>query len=168
MGSRRAVVLVLTLVAASAVWGVAVAGSSESAALDWRHAHVVTGGSLSLPYPGGWYATTYGGNDVVVASFPLTREWVTAERKSLPRRGVYIWAFSYSPIPPASDDLFVPRPATLQLDPKTFAFYSCGFNLEAYAIHFREQGLAVQVMVALGPDADPRAALAVVNRLRVA
>jgi hypothetical protein len=102
-----------------------------------------------------------------VSSFPVSRAWLEAERKAVPDRGVYILAFTYGPLPNAYDDLLPLRPSRLELDRKTLAFYSCGFNLEGYMPRFRDHGRAVQVEVALGRAADEQAAIAVLNRLRV-
>jgi hypothetical protein len=85
----------------------------------------------------------------------------------VPNGGVYIWAFSHGPLPNADNGLFPPRPARLELDPKTSGFYACALRLDGYMLRFRDHGLAVQVEVALGRGADERAAIAVINRLRV-
>jgi hypothetical protein len=55
-----------------------------------------------------------------------------------------------------------------ELGRQTFGYYECGFNLEGYNLVFRDDGRTVQVMVGLGRGADEQAALAVINRLRVA
>jgi hypothetical protein len=102
-----------------------------------------------------------------VSSFPVSRKWLHAERRSLPSKGIFIWAFTYGRLPQRYDATFAARPVHLELDRKTLAFYSCGFNLGGYMLRFREHGLAVQIMVALGRGADEQAAVAVINRLRV-
>jgi hypothetical protein len=160
-----AAVVVVGLVAAHAVCGAVAARTREP--LDWEHARTANGSAITMLYPRGWYATSNDGRDIVVASFRVSRAWLAAERKSVPERGVLIWSFTYGPLLKASDSLFPPRPARVKLDPKTLRFHSCGFNLEGYTLRFRDQGLAVQMLVALGPGADPRDALEVVNRLHV-
>jgi hypothetical protein len=145
----------------------ALGGKQRSMPLGWRAAGVAEGAGIAMPYPAGWHATTYGGRDIVVASFPVSKRWLASERKSVPTGGVYIWAFSYGQLPRAANE-FPPRPQRLELDRQTFGYYECGFNLEGYKLVFRDAGRTVQVMVALGRGAGEQAALDVVNRLRVA
>jgi hypothetical protein len=145
----------------------ALGGRQRSMRLDWRGARVAKGGGIEMPYPAGWHATSYGGQDIVLASFRVSNQWLASERKSVPAGGVYIWAFSYGQLPRAANG-FPPRPQRLELDRQTFGYYECGFNLEGYNLVFRDDGRTVQVMVALGRGADEQAALAVINRLRVA
>jgi hypothetical protein len=123
-----------------------------------------------MPYPVGWHAASSNGQDIVISSFPVSPDWFAAEQRSLPKGGVLIWAFSYGALPRARayNSIFERRPAQLRLDPKTVRFHSCGFNLTGYSLSFADQGLAVQMIVSLGPEADKKAALAVINRLRVA
>jgi hypothetical protein len=154
--------LTVGLVSAHLAWG-AVTEGHRAMPLDWRAARVAKGGGIAMSYPAGWHATSYGGRDIVVASFPVSKQWLASERKSLPANGVYIWAFTYGRF-----SLFPTRPPRLKLDRKTFGYYECGFNLAGYALRFQDHGLAMQVMVALGPQGDPQAALDVINRLRVA
>jgi hypothetical protein len=165
---RPLLVLAIGLVAVWMALGSAVAGRSGSMRLDSRQGRVAKAGALSLPYPSGWRATSVDGTDVVVASFPVTREWLVAERRSLPEHAVYIQVFAYGHLADASDTGFPPRPDRLELDPETFGFYECSLRLEGYVLRLRDHGRAVQVEVALGRHADVGAALAVINRLRVA
>jgi hypothetical protein len=166
---RVLAVVAAGLVALHLVWG-AFAGTPRSQPLDWRGARIAEGPGIAMPYPAGWHATTFGGRDIVVASFPVSKQWLDSERKSVPAGGVYIWAFSYGALPRgrAYNSIFEPRPAQLGLDPKTVRFHSCGFNLTGYSLSFADHGRAVQMIVSLGRGADKRAALAVINRLRVA
>ena len=161
---------VLALALALAVVGTACAAIAghHSEQLDWRQGGVATTGPLSLRYPSGWYGVSDYGSLLVVASFPVTREWLDAERRSLPSQTVFIQAFTYGRLPPSYDASFPLRPARLELDPKTLGFYECNLRLEGYVLRFRDHGLAVQLEVALGRHTDPQAALAVINRLRVA
>jgi hypothetical protein len=145
----------------------ALGGKQRPMPLDWRGARVAKGAGIEMPYPAGWHATSYGGQDIVLASFRVSNQWLASERKSVPAGGVYIWAFSYGQLPRAVNG-FPPRPQRLELDRQTFGYYECGFNLEGYNLVFRDDGRTVQVMVALGRGADEQAALAVINRLRVA
>jgi hypothetical protein len=162
-------VFVLALVVALATWAawqLAAAGSHGAQPLGWRGGGVARGAALSLPYPARWHGVSVD-QGIAVASFPLTREWLDAQRRSVPEGGVYIQVFTYGRLPKEYDEGFPPRPDLLELDPQTFGFYECSLRLEGYIIRFRENGLAVQVEVALGPEADPALAGAVMNRLRV-
>jgi hypothetical protein len=163
---RILAVVAVVLAAVHAAWG-ALAPRAPSKPLDWRGARVAKGAGIEMPYPAGWHATSYGGQDIVLASFPVSKKWLASERKSVPAGGVYIWAFSYGQLPRAANE-FPPRPQRLELDRQTFGYYECGFNLEGYNLVFRDDGRTVQVMVGLGRGADEQAALAVINRLRVA
>jgi hypothetical protein len=163
---RALAVVTVAPVALHLAWG-ALAGGHRSMTLDWRGARVARGAHIAMPYPAGWHATVYGGRDIVLASFPVSNQWLASERKSVPAGGVYIWAFSYGRLPRTADG-FPPRPQRLELDRQTFGYYECGFNLEGYNLVFQGEGRTVQVMVALGPGADEQAALAVINRLRIA
>ncbi len=163
---RGLAVAAVALSSLHAAWGALARGPSQP--LDWRAARVAKGTGIEMLYPAGWNATSNDGRDVIVASFPISKRWFASERKSLPARGIYIWAFSYGRLPHLGGPPFPPRPARLKLDRKKFGYYECGFNLDGYDLVFRDHGLVVQVMVALGPQADSRAALAVINRLRVA
>jgi hypothetical protein len=164
---RPRVIVAITLVGAWLALGSRSGEGGDHMVLDWRKARIAASSRLELAYPRGWYATSQNRRGLVVSSFPVSRDWLAAERRSVPNGGVYIWVFSYGPLPNADDGLFPARPARLELDRKTLGFYSCGFNLDGYMLRFRDHGLAVQVMVALGRGADERAAIAVVNRLRV-
>jgi hypothetical protein len=163
---RVLAVVALGLVAVQLV-SEALGGKQQSVPLGWRAARVAEGAGIAMPYPAGWHATTYGGRDIVVASFRVSNQWLASERKSVPAGGVYIWAFSYGQLPRAANG-FPPRPQRLELDRQTFGYYECGFNLDGYNLVFRDDGRTVQVMVALGKGADEQAALVVINRLRVA
>jgi hypothetical protein len=156
------------LVAIHMAWG-SLAEGSTSTRLEWRFARVATGAHIAMSYPAGWHATSNDGRDIVIASFPVSKQWLASERKSIPAGGVYIWAFSYGALPRhrAYDSTFEPRPAQLGLDPKTLRFHSCGFNLTGYSLSFADRGRGVQMIVALGRGADKQAALTVINRLRV-
>ena len=160
-------IVVTALVGAWLALGSTFGESNDQLVLDWRNAHIAGSSRLELAYPRGWYATSQDGRDLAVSSFQVSRKWLEAERRSLPTKGIFIWVFTYGRLSPPSDATFPPRPAHLELDPETFGFYECGLRLEGYVLRFRERGLAVQVEVALGGDADPEAALEVVNRLRV-
>jgi hypothetical protein len=149
------------------VWSSLAAGGGRDEPLDWSGGGVAKAGATSLRYPAGWHSPSTGASGLVITSFPVSDGWFAQERRSMPRGGVFIWAFTYRGLPRSADSLFLARPARLQLDPKTLAFYECGFGFEGYMVRFRENGIAVQAMVALGPEADPSAALAVLNRLRV-
>jgi hypothetical protein len=166
--SVRHVLLVtmLTLAGASVALG-STFGGRDHLLLDWTNARIATSSRFELAYPRGWYATSQDGRDLVVSSFPVSRKWLDAERRSLPSKGIFIGVFTYGRLPHRYGATFPARPAHLELDPKTFGFYECGLRLEGYVLRFRERGFAVQVAVALAPDADPQAALAVLNRLRV-
>lgn len=159
-------VVMVGLVALQLAWE-ALAGGPPSQPLDWRAAQVARGAHIAMPYPAGWHATSYGGHDIVLASFPVSKQWLASERKSVPAGGVYIWAFSYGRLPRTARS-FPLRPRRLELNRQTFGYYECGFKLEGYNLVFRDDGRTVQVMVALGRGADEHAALAVINRLRVA
>jgi hypothetical protein len=58
------------------------------------NARIAGSSRLELAYPRGRYATSNDGRDVVVSSFPVSRDWLAAVRRSVPNGGVYIWAFS--------------------------------------------------------------------------
>jgi hypothetical protein len=163
---RVLAVVAVGLVALHLAWG-AFAGGPRSQPLDWRAARTAKAAGIAMPYPAGWNATSYGDRDIVVVSFPVSKQWLASERKSVPEGGVYIWAFNYGRLPLTANQ-FPQRPQSLELDRKTFGYYECGFPGAGYNLVFRDHGLTLQVMVALGPGADKRAALAVINRLRVA
>jgi hypothetical protein len=135
---------------------------------DWRDPRVVTASSgLTARYPRAWhgFATGVAGESLVVASFPLARDWPDRPRKRVPDGGIYVWVFMYGRLPPSS--MFPPRPSHFALAERDHGFYECGFGLEGYALRFRERGLAVQAMVALGRGARPEDATAVLDRLTI-
>ncbi|HYY33490.1 MAG TPA: hypothetical protein VE693_07950 [Gaiellaceae bacterium] len=163
---RVRVVLAAAMLAVVFAWSSLAAGPVRDR-LDWRSPRIARAGPLAVAYPQDWHALSRSGNGLSIASFPLSRRWLDSEQKSMPADGVFIWAFTYGHMPAKFAAAFPVRPARLRLDPKTFAYYECGFNLEGYALRFRDHGYTVQVMVALGRHADPNAALEVVNRLGV-
>jgi hypothetical protein len=163
---RRRVIVAAALVGPWLAFG-SLRGEGDHLVLDWRNPPLARTSELEVAYPRAWHATTQNGRDLIVSSFPVSRKWLHAERRSLPSKGIFIWAFTYGRLPQRYDATFPARPVHLELDRKTLAFYSCGFNLGGYMLRFREHGLAVQIMVALGRGADEQAAVAVINRLRV-
>jgi hypothetical protein len=152
---------------ALAVAGVSVAASlpATSTSLDWRESRsLVTSTGLGVSYPRAWSALEVDGA-LVVASFPVSRAWTTQEHKRVPDGGVYLEIFTYGWLPQSYG--FPPRPARFELRAGDHGFYECGFGLEGYALRFRERGLALQAMVALGKGASADKATAVLDRLTV-
>ena len=94
---RGLAVAAVALSSLHAAWGALARGPSQP--LDWRAARVAKGTGIEMLYPAGWNATSNDGRDVIVASFPISKRWFASERKSLPARGIYIWAFSYGRLP---------------------------------------------------------------------
>jgi hypothetical protein len=154
--------LVAALIAAKATHGDAVATA------DWRDPRlVVATNGLAAWYPRSWQASAIGpaGESLVVVSFPIPRDWPSWEHKQVPDGGIYIWVFTYGWVAPSR--LFPPRPSHFTLMARDHGFYECGFGLEGYAVRFRERGIAVQAMVALGRDARPEDATAVLDSLAI-
>jgi hypothetical protein len=164
---RRRVIVAVALVGAWLALGSTFGQANDHLVLDWRNQRIASTSELELAYPRAWYATSQNTRDLVVSSFPVSRDWLAAERRSVPSKGIFIWLFTYGRLPHPYGATFPARPVHLELDRKTLAFYSCGFNLEGYMLRFRDHGLAVQVEVALGRGPDEQAAIAVINRLRV-
>ena len=149
------------------IWGSVALGGRETAHLNWRGGGTQTEGPLTVRYPGGWHAASESGSGIVLTSFPVTAQWRVRSSKPLPERGIYMWIFTYGRLERAYEGHYPPRPAQFELDRRTLGFYECGFGAEGYKIVFRENGFGAQVMVALGPRADPEAALAVADRVKV-
>ena len=97
---RVLAVVAAGLVALHLAWG-ALAGAPRSQPLDWRGARVAKGADIAMPYPVGWHATSSNRHDIVISSFPVSPDWFAAEKRSLPKGGVLIWAFSYGALPRA-------------------------------------------------------------------
>lgn len=139
---------------------------------DWTHTAVGSATSgLTAEYPSAWHAFAYGENreSLVIASFPLSADWPQRARKSVPHGGIYIWAFTYGPLPesPSIARGFPPRPRRFELTAREHGFFGCGFGLEGYAIRFRERGMAIQAMVALGEGARREDAESLLDKLMV-
>jgi hypothetical protein len=163
---RRAIWLVIAAFVAWLV--VANSGSGRTASANWREPRLVTANAgFAAWYPRSWHAFALGPNSesLVVASFPIPRDWPSRQHKRVPDRGIYIWVFTYGWLPQSR--LFPPRPSDFALLPRDHGFYECGFGLEGYAVRFRERGMAMQAMVALGRGARPGDAVAVLDRLVV-
>ena len=150
---------------AAAVLAIASAQAPQRNAVDWRGERtVVTRSGIRISYPRSWHALEAEGT-VFVASFPISRAWTTQEHKRVPDGGVYMQIFTYGWLPPSYG--FPPRPRHFELLARDHGFYECGFGLEGYALRFRERGLAVQAMVALGDGDYADDATAVLDRLTV-
>jgi hypothetical protein len=155
----------LWLAAAALVAWLVTANSlhARPAPADWREPRsLLVSSGLGALYPRSWQALQVD-DSLVVASFPVSRAWTLQEHKRVPDGEIYIWVFSYGWLPPSR--LFPSRPSHFVLAERDHGFYECGFGLEGYAVHFRERGLSVQAMVALGRGARPEDATAVLDRL---
>jgi hypothetical protein len=153
--------------AAALVALLAATGSAHvrPASMDWRQPRfLLTTTGLGVSYPRTWSALEVDGA-LVVASFPLSRDWTTQEHKRVPDRAVYIQVFTYGWLPQSYG--FPQRPSHFELLARDHGFYACGFGLEGYALRFRQKGLALQAMVALGRGARAQDATAVLDGLTV-
>jgi hypothetical protein len=146
----------LTL-AAAAVWSLA-APVAPGSGLVWDR-FVDARVAYTLRLPRGWHATVLHGG-TVITSVPVANVYDNPERVRLPRGGAYVWIFDYGRL--RGD--FPERPERFQLGRREA--HSCGFG-EGYMLHFRDRGHVLQVFVKLGPSAEGRSALAVLDSLRV-
>jgi hypothetical protein len=155
-------------VGAAALVALLVAGNSapaRPASVDWREARsLLATTGLGVSYPRSWHGLEVD-RTLVVASFPVSRDWTTQAHKRVPDGGIYLQIFSYCWLPPSP--VFPPRPRHFGLLARDHGFYECGFGLEGYALRFRQRGLAVQAMAALGRGARAQDATAVLDRLTV-
>jgi hypothetical protein len=106
---------------------------------------------------------------LVISSFPIAHDWPSRGHKNVPDGEIYVWVFTYGPLPksPRISDEFPTRPRRFELAERDLGFYECGFGLEGYAVRFRERGLAVQAMVALGRGARREDATAILDSLSI-
>jgi hypothetical protein len=144
-----------------------------ASAADWRDPKLVTASrGLQARHPRAWHGFTLGpaaAESLVISSFPISQDWPSREDKSVPDGGIYIWVFTYGPLSKSLriSDEFPTRPGRFELAGRDHGFYECGFGLEGYAVRFRERGLAVQAMVALGRGARREDATAVLKSLSI-
>jgi hypothetical protein len=116
---------------------------------------------FTLRVPPGWKASVRAYGGAVITSVPVPNRNGNPERIRLPRGGVYIWVFEYR----GARTTGIPRRRNgVRLGAKRV--HSCGFG-EGYMVRFTDRGQLIQAFVKLGPQTGARAALDVLQSVRV-